>query len=846
MKTIASERKPLVPAEIGLLSEEQSAPSTGDLRSLSSILLLTPYTGGNLGDAAIQDAVIHHLRKRLFEPQISLVTLSPGATSQLHGLPSFPIASSCHDLNRPDRDRSKESGDSSGQRGNVSQRLKENLRRVPWLYWALSAVSRCVRATGSCPRRARRELSHVVLVYRLLKETDLLVVSGGGQIDDFWGGAFGHPYALFKWTLLARFAKTPVVFPSIGVCSLASRLSRRFAYGALRLAAYRSYRDQGSKQLLREAAFTHADPVYPDLAFSHPCARQQGFSARDADRTHLVVGISPMVYLSPQVWPEQDSKIYGQYLGVLGEFATQALEAGHTIVLFTSASMDQFAVDSLAIMLQQNPNRHLWGDRLRQVKQTTLDNQLNEIRKFDLVVASRLHGVILSHLLGKPVLAVSYDRKVDAHMEAMEQKRFCLNLRDCILAQLQNGFASLAAESGAVSAAIRARVEEFGQELDQQYDRVVQLISHPKRPGINTSNDYPNLDFMRACAVSFVVGFHLLLFFRLSLPGPFDFHELGQWGVLVFFVHTSFVLTLQLQRQSLRAPGERLFWPFLIRRSFRIFPLSIFIICVVEFFRLPVGHLRDGQFVPVHLNAAGLFSNIFLVQNITHAESATAPLWSLPYEMQMYLLLPALFLLVRSTFGSLTIFCLWLAGFVAMRYSSGIARYDIPDLILYAPYFVPGIIAGKWMSASKARLPSGIWPAFLAGLTALYLFRPSDASGAICCLLLGMAIPQFNQISQPLIVRASQLVARYSYGIYLTHFICIWLAFQALHWMPKPGQWAVFLVTALSLPVLLYHLIEAPMIQCGRRVASRLTWLANPSAYRNENPLLSTRHRLGK
>jgi len=86
-----------------------------------------------------------------------------------------------------------------------------------------------------------------------------------------------------------------------------------------------------------------------------------------------------------------------------------------------------------------------------------------------------------------------------------------------------------------------------------------------------------------------------------------------------------------------------------------------------------------------------------------------------------------------------------------------------------------------------------------------------------------MAIPQFKQISQPLIVKASHLIARYSYGIYLTHFICIWLAFQALHWMPRPGQWAVFLVTVLCVPVLLYHTIEAPMIQYGRRLAQRLT-----------------------
>jgi len=816
MTTMEQENKPLVTLEPSA-PKVRVAASTGGAR----ILLLTPYTGGNLGDAAIQEAMIYHLRRRLFEPQISLVTLRPGATSQMHGLPSFPIASSDGDGSAAAPMQTRLQGDSRVVTGGFYGRLKECLRKVSWLYRMLAAATRGLRAAGAFPRRVERELRHVSQAYRLLKETDLLVMSGGGQIDDYWGGPFGQPYALFKWALLARLARTPVVFPSVGVCTLASGASRFFAHTALRLAAYRSYRDLGSKELLREAAFTRADPVYPDLAFSHPCAHEQ--ATLDAGREHPVVGISPIAYLSPHVWPEHNSRIYGQYLDTLAEFAATVLEAGHSVVLFTSASMDQPAVNIVIAKLQLDPRRRSWGDRLRQVEQTRLDTQLQEIGKLDLVVASRLHGIILSHLLNKPVLAISYDRKVDAHMEALKQTRFCLELRACTVAQLQKRFANLVAESKAVSAVVRPLVEKFGQDLDVQYDRLVQLPRPPKRTNVSTSNDYPNLDFMRACAVSCVLGFHLLLFFRISMGGPFDFHQLGQWGVLMFFVHTSFVLTLQLERQSQRGQGRGLFGPFLVRRLFRILPLSIFIICVVEWCGLPVGHLRDGQFEPVQLNALGLLSNIFLVQNITHVESATAPLWSLPYEMQMYLLLPALFLLIRSAHGVLAMFGLWLIGFVAMRYSGGFARHDIPDLILYFPYFVPGIIAGKWMSTSKIKLPSLIWPVLLGGITTVYLLQPSDASGAIGCLLLGMAIPQFKQISQPLIVKASHLIARYSYGIYLTHFICIWLAFQALHWMPRPGQWAVFLVTVLCVPVLLYHTIEAPMIQYGRRLAERLT-----------------------
>ncbi len=398
------------------------------------ILLLTPYTGGNLGDAAIQDAVIHHLRKRLVEPQIRLVTLEPGATTKLHGLPSFPIQ-------EPAR------ADGAGR-------------------------------LGARVRRMGRELRHCLAAFRLLKETDLLIMSGGGQIDDFWGGAMGHPYALFKWASMARLCGARVVFLSVGVCSLKSRLGRGFAYRALRLACYRSYRDHGSKELLREAAFTRKDPEYPDLAFSHPCAQAEALPAQNANGRNLVVGISPMVYQSPQsCWPESDAKVYESYLQLLCEFAARVLEAGHTVVLFTSSQMDRLAVENLQAKLGQHPQNASWGGRLRQVEQTCVNELLEKIRAMDVVVGSRLHGILLSHLLGKPALAVSYDRKVRAHAEDMGQERFCLDLMDCTSSQLFDAFARLASESTAVSAAIRARVRERSQKLDQQYDLLVHLAA---------------------------------------------------------------------------------------------------------------------------------------------------------------------------------------------------------------------------------------------------------------------------------------------------------------------------------------------------------------------------------
>jgi hypothetical protein len=56
------------------------------------LLLLTPYTGGNLGDGAIQEAVLHHIYKRIPSASIQLISISPRTTERLHGIRSFPLS----------------------------------------------------------------------------------------------------------------------------------------------------------------------------------------------------------------------------------------------------------------------------------------------------------------------------------------------------------------------------------------------------------------------------------------------------------------------------------------------------------------------------------------------------------------------------------------------------------------------------------------------------------------------------------------------------------------------------------------------------------------------------------
>ena len=334
------------------------------------------------------------------------------------------------------------------------------------------------------------------------------------------------------------------------------------------------------------------------------------------------------------------------------------------------------------------------------------------------------------------------------------------------------------------------------------------------------SSDNANLDLLRSVAVFYVVGFHLLSQFQLTHLANWDLGQLGFLGVLFFFVHTSCVLMCSLERQEQKYPGA-LWTRFLVRRAFRIYPLSILIITCVLWFAIPVGHLRQGQHISAHVDLFGIGLNYLLAQDLFNRESVLVTLWSLPYEMHMYLLLPLAYLFARLRSGLFIFLCAWSTSLWVALHPYRLGQLGLSSFSQYVPCFLPGILAYVLSRHRSLRIPSFAWPLSLIGITLLYLKVSTSLSGWVSCLALGLLIPQFLEIGNSTSRRVFVLIARYSYGIYLTHVICIEFAFQRLAAVPRWLEWGVFLTTATAAPIILYHLVEAPMIRFGNRLMSR-------------------------
>jgi peptidoglycan/LPS O-acetylase OafA/YrhL len=354
-------------------------------------------------------------------------------------------------------------------------------------------------------------------------------------------------------------------------------------------------------------------------------------------------------------------------------------------------------------------------------------------------------------------------------------------------------------------------------------------ISAGLSPGIQVAVDNSNLDLLRTLAVCDVVGFHLLLFFKKGNLG--SIWAIGRWGVLLFFIHTSLVLMLSLERQEQKLAGTNIFWPFYIRRIFRILPLSMLVVTLIGIFNLPVGHLIHGDFQAVHLGTLGFISNLLLLQSLTGTESITAPLWSLPYEMQMYLILPVIYVLIRHTRSMWLTLGIWLAGTLAAYTADKAFHAGYPSFIMLVPCFIAGIVGYQVSKTSSFRMPFVAFPITIALASFYYLRKPSPAHSWMGCLIVGLFLLCFREAPYQWVRKACHTVAQYSYGIYLTHFACIWFAFVALGGLPLGLRWVIFAAAAAGVPVILYHTVEAPLISVGHQIVNKVG--ARSRAWRN-------------
>ncbi len=343
-------------------------------------------------------------------------------------------------------------------------------------------------------------------------------------------------------------------------------------------------------------------------------------------------------------------------------------------------------------------------------------------------------------------------------------------------------------------------------------------------------NHEANLDFVRALAVLMVVAAHLGWFLGNIRFSFFEFSLLGRLGVVIFFVHSGIVNMLSIDRHVQRAGSYALFRSYMTRRCFRIYPLSIVVVSIVYFTGIPVSHINTWSTAIGNHPRAEFLPSLLLLQNFVQFDQILEPLWSLPYEIQIYCLFPLIYLGLRRFKSSTILICTW-AFFAAVNHVLGPRllkhgnvghTFALPDMLFYFLWFLAGLYAYKEMQTSRRVLPFWTLPALLGFLCLVCTLSYDRNKFVFISLCLGLALPHVQECELRAVNRICGWVAKYSFGIYLLHDPAIWLGFVRCAHLPATVKTSIFLLTTFGGSVVFYHAVEYPMIRVGNQAAAAI------------------------
>jgi peptidoglycan/LPS O-acetylase OafA/YrhL len=365
------------------------------------------------------------------------------------------------------------------------------------------------------------------------------------------------------------------------------------------------------------------------------------------------------------------------------------------------------------------------------------------------------------------------------------------------------------------------------------------------------------LDVVRGLMCWWVVFGHVLAFAGFqenNVPSLIAVVMHGAYAVNVFMMMSGFVIA------SLLADKNESYKVFLTRRFLRIYPVFLVALVVAILARplyiptllasrapLPWDYNRiwvaeNDHFWPHILAHLSMLYGVVPESTLRYSGIALlGPAWSMTIEFQYYLLAPLLILIARKFGSTGWITVIAVAGLVSEVFAASLQRNFPTSLPTFLPLFLGGMTS-YWIYAQmrekEPKVPADI---LLAGVPLVYLLTgsvPVTIWGFTMALIIANGDSPVVSKMKSLLKRSSLLfLGKISYSTYLIHYPILWLgkalvAGVALHANPLVVALALLAVTTpatLCASALLYHFVEKPGIDFGRRL------FKNPTPRRQES-----------
>ena len=319
--------------------------------------------------------------------------------------------------------------------------------------------------------------------------------------------------------------------------------------------------------------------------------------------------------------------------------------------------------------------------------------------------------------------------------------------------------------------------------------------------------DYiPSLDGLRGVAALLVVEAHIGFIFPITAP---HLVTLGDEAVGLFFALSGFLMA---HLYGSRPVTRENVLDFLVSRFARIYPVYLAAVVFVAMLSI----MQNLDFVQPIVGVTDFVRHVFLL-------GSSGVFWSIPPEIQFYLLFPVLWLCLARPHRYSGV----IVGLTVVVIVDGLIELPGPGIMLVSklPYFLFGAIAGMMHSHWNKWNPSaltGILTLFLLAVFFTYRhvssgFSPefwSLQSAVAAAVIVGLVARQPPIAAHVLAAAPVRFLGKISFSLYLFHVPIMFLTrltFDAL--MPEPALIVVTLFVAAIGAWFIHETIEVP----GRR-----------------------------
>jgi peptidoglycan/LPS O-acetylase OafA/YrhL len=333
-----------------------------------------------------------------------------------------------------------------------------------------------------------------------------------------------------------------------------------------------------------------------------------------------------------------------------------------------------------------------------------------------------------------------------------------------------------------------------------------------------------HLDVLRGIAAMMVVLAHFIERTPLKDNVFFTFVNLGQIGVVLFFLLSGMVIPYSLKE------GKHALVAFAISRFFRLYP--------AYWFSIALAVISSYWFLSTGVSLKVLAANLTMFQAVFRVPDLFGVYWTLIIEMFFYILCAGLFgfgLLSRASVRFKAA-----VGLLVLAFIFSVARYYLAKKIPVAvPLCMSIMFFGSfWREASlgcaskEVRRYIYIWMAlFVVFLPFICLLSYSNNYGYnenpyayFVSYTIGMMFGVVMTLYFRLSIKILSYLGAISYSTYLIHpFFLEWAA----HWVDlsaefNVGVFLIYILATLTLSSISYSLIEKPCVSLGRRLNLRL------------------------